>query len=52
MSIEGDHGIDYKAHIIQLQEKNHLLQAEQYDEDFSNIKPYLDAVIGGQRLFY
>jgi hypothetical protein len=52
MSIEGDHGIDYKADIIQLQEKNHLLQEDGYDDDFESIKPYLDAVVGGQRLFY
>jgi hypothetical protein len=52
MSIEGDHGIDYRADIIKLEEKNHLLQPDDFDDDFQDVKPYLDAIIGGQQLFY
>lgn len=52
LSIEEDHGIDYKADIIRLPEKNHLLQTDNFEADFEHIRPYLDAVIGGERLFY
>lgn len=51
LSIEEDHGIDYKAKIVRLTEKTSLLNKDTYKDDFEYIKPFLSDVFGLQ-LFY
>jgi hypothetical protein len=51
LSIEEDHGIDYKAEIVRLSDERSLLNDLNYTGDFEEIRPFLNEVIGYQ-LFY